>query len=829
MGTGIVIGSAFAFGGSVAGKDLTAQALNELNRTADLAAGQTVHQVATVDGVRYGLGLTVDGKYDWYRIDTYPGDTRTTFAASSGAVASLNIADRNALTDQFAQASMSTADYATYQRMVNEIRTRGDISENIQSRIEPVGSVAVWGDDYRPEGANHPAPLVPVGANGIAAPAPAPVVAPTAPYDPGASPADGDPLALSSQSTYTGNPLLNVAQGRTPSGYEVGAVVYEINGQAHTVGAGASSETIVPVAMVSSYRDEATNAIIEVRVQGQMVNGQFQATGGSYAQGMTPDGKTVIPGVIDDPNAPARLQTEALQDSFIRSEVAYANSIGPDGQAWGTATPVAPNATQSWGQTGHSNFVTRTTDIVNPNGVVTQVSQTVDRSTGEVVTEHVYEDGKLVATSEGEHRWVINRQTGQMEHVAGPGAGTVPGAAPGADGIESPRPPSSNFVNGSGTHTVTLNPGGTLSDIVLLQGRAGNPVTVADLLAANPQYTDVTKIPAGAELNVPVRTGDVLSIYRGSGAVETINTRTAEITSTTQDAQGNTHQVISRPDGDDGRIYIERTLHAGTGEVVSSSAVRVDTMSGQVTSIDPLTLAPVGNAQTDADADGNANAQAGGADNGFTPLTPEQIDALGTPPAPGPGVVVADSGNGVMTDGGPINGYGDGQAGTLPAGPDVDAPQGPAVPALADVLGSAQLQALQQGLQGSGLNVGELQALRQSDGSYLLVNEEGDIVGMLEEGYANTQVFTGLDGEQVITDGLGQQWSAQEISQAQQMTAGVNLLSAVRSVVCLRDTWACWAWWPACSTTTRRRLSPRRKRRGIAPKFAVIAFPMKRT
>lgn len=336
-----------AWGGSRTAKDLTAQALNELNRTADLAAGQTVHQVATVDGVRYGLGLTVDGKYDWYRIDTYAGDTRTTFAASSGAVATLNIADRNALTDQFAQASMSTADYATYQRMVNEMRTQGDMSENIQPRIEPVGSVAVWGDDYRPEGANHPAPLVPGGANGIAAPAPAPVVAPTAPYDPGASPADGDLLALSSQSTYTGNPLLNVAQGRTPSGYEVGAVVYEIYGQAHTVGAGASSETIVPVAMVSSYRDEATNAIIEVRVQGQMVNGQFQATGGSYAQGMTPDGKTVIPGVIDDPNAPARLQTEALQDSFIRSEVAYANSIGPDGQAWGTATPVAPNATQS--------------------------------------------------------------------------------------------------------------------------------------------------------------------------------------------------------------------------------------------------------------------------------------------------------------------------------------------------------------------------------------------------------------------------------------------------------------------------------------------------
>lgn len=199
------------------------------------------------------MGLTVEGRYDWYRIDTYAGDTRTTFAASSGAVASLNIADRNALTDQFAQATMSTADYATYQRMVNDIRTQGDISENTQSRIDPIGSVAEWGDDYRPEGANYPAPPVAVGANGIAAPAPAPVAAPTAPYEAGASAADSDPLALSTETSYTGNPQFNVAQGLTPTGYEVGQVVYEVNGTTRTVGAGSDSETIVPVSMVSSY------------------------------------------------------------------------------------------------------------------------------------------------------------------------------------------------------------------------------------------------------------------------------------------------------------------------------------------------------------------------------------------------------------------------------------------------------------------------------------------------------------------------------------------------------------------------------------------------
>ena len=660
VGSGMVLSGFGAFGGSTTGKDLTAQALNELNRTADLAAGQTVQQVATVDGVRYGLGLTVDGKYDWYRIDTYGGDTRTTFAASSGAVASRNSADRNALTDQFAQASMSTADYATYQRMVNEIQTLGDTSENIQSRIEPTGSVAVWGDDYRPEGANHPAPFVAVGANGMAAPAPAPVAAPTAPYDPGVSPADGDPLALSGQSTYTGDPLFNVARGLTPSGYTVGAMVYEINGQAHTVGVGSRSETVVPVAMVSSYRDESTNAIIEVRVQGELVNGQFQATGGSYAQGMTPDGKVVIPGVIDDPNASAILQTQQLQDTFIRGEAAYANGLGPDGKPWNTATTVAPNATQAWGQTGSSSFVTRITEVTNPNGVVTRISETVDRSTGQVVTTHVYEDGNLVATSEGGNRWALNRDTGQMEHVAGPTAAGADGAA---TAIEPPRASSSSFVNSTGEYTVTLNPRGTLSDIVLLQNRAGNPITSNDLLAANPQYTDVTKIPPGVTLNVPVRSGDILTIYRSSGAVETINSSTAEIISTTRDIQGNTHVVISRPDGESGRIYVERTLHAGTGEEISSSAVRVDTITGEVTAVDPVTLVPL---STDADM------EEGTASDGFTTLTPEQIEALGTPPAPGdPIAVIADAGEGTMTDGGPQNGLGLGSQNTDPPSPVV--------------------------------------------------------------------------------------------------------------------------------------------------------------
>jgi len=55
--------------------------------------------------------------------------------------------------------------------------------------------------------------------------------------------------------------------------------------------------------------------------------------------------------------------------------------------------------------------------------------------------------------------------------------------------------------------------------VVLLQNRSGNVISVSDLLSANPQYSDVTKIPAGAVLNVPVRTGDNLTIYCSDGVV----------------------------------------------------------------------------------------------------------------------------------------------------------------------------------------------------------------------------------------------------------------------------------------------------------------------
>ncbi len=149
-----------------------------------------------------------------------------------------------------------------------------------------------------------------------------------------------------------------------------------------------------------------------------------------------------------------------LREMFNRSEADYANSLGPDGQPWGTANPIAPNATQLWQMTTSSTVATNTVEITNGSGSVTRIVQTVDRRTGEVVAEHVYEDGKLVAVADtqGGSAWALNRATGEMEQVRSPS-----GAGVGADGLPSdaapPRPASSAFVNDTSAHTVTLNPG----------------------------------------------------------------------------------------------------------------------------------------------------------------------------------------------------------------------------------------------------------------------------------------------------------------------------------------------------------------------------------
>lgn len=287
------------------------------------------------------------------------------------------------------------------------------------------------------------------------------------------------------------------------------------------------------------------------------------------------------------------------------------------------------------------------------------------------------------------------------------------------------------------------------------------------------------QVPDGATIHGPHWAGDNLTIYYENGGVETINTQSGEITSITLDADGNTHQVVSRLDGETGRIYIERTFDAGTGEEISSSAVRVDTITGEVTVIDPVSLSP----ETSQGPDAQLESAVGGGD-------------IGTPPTPGPGVVIADSGNGVMTDAGPINGYGDLEHSTSPPlqpDPPREAAGGSiGLDELGAQLSEAQAQQLHQALATLGLDAQAMAAVSvytNADGSRILANAEGEIIGTVQPlGQAEGQTDNGWlqvrlngQGEPVYLGPQGQAWSEHRYNEAsaQDAAGAMNLVGSL--------------------------------------------------
>ncbi len=133
-------------------------------------------------------------------------------------------------------------------------------------------------------------------------------------------------------------------------------------------------------------------------------------------------------------------------------------------------------------------------------------------------------------------------------NVAGAGRGTV---NPELVSPAEPRPGSSTFVGTVDATHVTLKPGGTLSDIVLLQNKAGNPITADDLRSANPELginPDCTNVPAGASLQIPQRVGDNLVTTTAAGSTQSNNTKTGETVTLTHNADGSTTQTTSSAD-----------------------------------------------------------------------------------------------------------------------------------------------------------------------------------------------------------------------------------------------------------------------------------------
>ena len=486
----------------------------------------------------------------------------------------------------------------------------------------------------------------------------------------------------------------HASQGRSMSGYQNNAIEYEAHGPVLTVGVGPNAEVRQAVAMVTTYRDEATQAIIEMRVQGELVNGEFRPTGGAYAQGMTPDGKVVIPGVVDNPNA----QTQQLQDTFIQGEAAYANSFGPDGKPWGTSTSVAPNATQTWQQGSNSATVMRITEITNGSGTVTRDVTVVDRATGQVAAQFVYEDGRLVQTTDHQSGvvWTINRDSGQME----------------------PR------VDLSGNTQYVIDGQGNIG----VAGADGSATFVVSGVGLD-----------GVALVLTVRADGVITGQSSQGEV-------GELQLDAETAQ----DILS------GRQGIQQVLddQADAFSVLGQTQSSQDMLSG--------------------------------------------LD-IGTVPEPGaPITVVADSGSGVTTDAGPINGYGDGTS--HPSSPAPSQPSGQNLTEWSAVVGGQTAQALIGLLTLEGWSAEDINALSLyplADGTSILANAEGEIAGTVSpvtlvdgtlQGWQQVQL-NGQSEPVYLPPQGGNPVSAQEFTNAQAQDAS-NAIGVFTTVANGLNNWS---------------------------------------
>ncbi|MCA3176499.1 MAG: hypothetical protein ING36_13355, partial [Burkholderiales bacterium] len=154
------------------------------------------------------------------------------------------------------------------------------------------------------------------------------------------------------------------------------------------------------------------------------------------------------------------------------------------------------------------------------------------------------------------------------------------------------RPDSYTFVTQADANYVTLQPGGTVSDIVLLQNRAGNPISADDVRAANPELNindRFSNVPAGVTLQVPVRVGDYLVTTIPGGGTQSVNTKTQEITTVIPNQDGSTTQTTSMTDGEFTRT-VRSITYDDNGEIQTEQHYRINTLDNTRTPVNEQDL-----------------------------------------------------------------------------------------------------------------------------------------------------------------------------------------------------------------------------------------------
>ncbi|MDP9931551.1 hypothetical protein [Variovorax paradoxus] len=136
----------------------------------------------------------------------------------------------------------------------------------------------------------------------------------------------------------------NVMHGLSPAGYAVDGTYYENTGAATVAGAGSTAETRQPAVQVTTWRDETTGAIMEARISGQRVDGQFEGDRSSvFASGMDTAGRMILTGSAAQSVADYQMRPVASRgtDASASEDPALAPVVVEAGSGLGTYTTVS--------------------------------------------------------------------------------------------------------------------------------------------------------------------------------------------------------------------------------------------------------------------------------------------------------------------------------------------------------------------------------------------------------------------------------------------------------------------------------------------------------
>ena len=217
----------------------------------------------------------------------------------------------------------------------------------------------------------------------------------------------------------------------------------------------------------------------------------------------------------------AALGIKEAQDFFIAPQ---AGNSQPrvDAANWALLTPEAKDALMvTYMTVGEFKMQLLYAENTARNGGVYKPQPGVDQAGGEWTVQNAAAIGQAIGANPEYGRNPVAPSFGYQDTAAALAANVTVIDPP---GLDTPARNSASYITNGATNsnTVTVGSGGTVSDIWLLQKRAGNVFSdpkdfYAAVLASNPNITNINSVSAGQVIYIPLKQTDGAVIYNFAG------------------------------------------------------------------------------------------------------------------------------------------------------------------------------------------------------------------------------------------------------------------------------------------------------------------------